>query len=229
MDTPIIRKRKLTMRIKTLKLAIISLMIASIWSCSLHDIGSGKTATGTISINTGVKDASFLTEMEKEIILELNTARTSPKEYTDFLKTLSEKPQWSKGLDEAIRYIEKKEPLPPFKASKGLSLAAHTLVRDHGPEGLTGHISRDGKSFHDRMNIYGHPEGKIGEYLGYGYTEGAALVARMAIDEGSSGREQETYIFNNNFLVAGVACGPHKSYRVMCVIDFANSYKENTQ
>jgi len=79
------------------------------------------------------------------------------------------------------------------------------------------------------MNIYGHPEGKIGEYLGYGYTEGAALVARMAIDEGSSGREQETYIFNNNFLVAGVACGPHKSYRVMCVIDFANSYKENTQ
>lgn len=211
---------------KLLKMVIIFIVIVSIWSCSLRDIRSERTAPGNMPVNTGVNDISFLTEMEKEIILELNAARTSPREYTDFLKTLSERPQWNKGLDEAIRFIEKKEPLPPLKASKGLSLSAHALVRDHGPEGLTGHMTKDGKSIHDRMIIYGQPEGRTGEYLGYGYTEGAALVAKMVIDEGSSGKEQEAYVFNNNFLVVGVACGPHKSYRIMCVIDFADSYKE---
>jgi len=211
---------------KLLKLVNIFIVIVSIWSCSLHDIRSEKIAPKNMPVNTGVKGVSFLTETEKEIILELNAARTSPKEYADFLKTLSERPQWNQGLDEAIHFVEKKEPLPPLKVSKGLSLAAHALVRDHGPDGLTGHISKDGKSIHDRMIIYGQPEGKTGEYLGYGYTEGAALVTKMVIDEGSSGKEQEAYVFNNNFLVVGVACGPHKSYRVMCVIDFAGSYKE---
>ncbi len=33
-----------------------------------------------IPLNTGVKDASFLTNMEKEIIVELNAIRTNPKQ-----------------------------------------------------------------------------------------------------------------------------------------------------
>jgi hypothetical protein len=56
--------------------------------------------------------------------------------------------------------------------------------------------------------------------------EGAALVAKMAIDEGAAGKEGEKYIFERDFLVVGVACGPHKSYRTMCVVDFAGSYRE---
>lgn len=214
------------MIIKGLKIILIFIAIVGIWSCAFHDVKSEKTAATNIPANTGVKDVSFLTDMEKEIIMELNAARTSPKEYADFLKTLHGKPQWSKGLDETILFVEKKEPLPPLKVSKGLSRAAHALVRDRGPEGLTGHIGKDGKSMYERMNSYGQWEGKAGEYLGYGYKEGAALVARMAIDEGSAGKDGQAYIFDKDFFVVGVACGPHKSYRIMCVIDFAHSYKE---
>ena len=78
------------------------------------------------------------------------------------------------------------------------------------------------------MNNYGHLEGRAGEYLGYGYSEGAALVARLAIDEASGDKkDNEGYLFDRVFLVVGVACGPHKANRVMCAIDFAHSYKEN--
>lgn len=209
------------------KLILIFIMIAiGIWSCTLHGSKSEKNSVHNIPVNTGVKDASFLTDMEKEIIMELNAARTSPKQYSDFLKTLRGKPQWSQGLDEAVLFFEKKEPLQLLKASKGLSLSAHALVRDRGPEGLTGHIGKDGKSMDDRMNSYGQWEGKAGEYLGYGYTEGAALVARMAIDEGSAVKDNQQYIFDRDFHVVGVSCGPHKSYRIMCVIEFAATYKE---
>jgi hypothetical protein len=206
-----------------LKLILIFIMVAEIWSCTLH---STKSEKFDVPLNTGVSNVSFLTDMEKEIIMELNTTRTDPKQYADFLKSLRGRSQWNQGLDEAILFVEKKEPLPPLRVSKGLCHAARNLLNDRGPEGLTGHIGKNGKSIFERMNTYGQWNGKAGEYLGYGYTEGAALVVRMVIDEGSTDKEQESYVFNNNFLVVGVACGPHKSYRVMCVIDFASAYKE---
>jgi hypothetical protein len=198
-------------------------MVAEIWSCTLP---STKSEKFDVPLNTGVSNVSFLTDMEKEIIMELNTARTVPKQCADFLKSLRGRSQWNQGLDEAILFVEKKEPLPLLRISKGLCHAARNLLNDRGPEGLTGHIGKNGKSIFERMNTYGQWNGKAGEYLGYGYTEGAALVVRMVIDEGSTDKEQESYVFNNNFLVVGVACGPHKSYRVMCVIDFASAYKE---
>jgi hypothetical protein len=203
-------------------------MIAGIWACTLHGMRGEKTAAIDIPLNTGVTNTSFLTDMEKEIITELNTVRADPQKYSQFLKSLSGRSEWKQGLDEAILFIEKTEPLPPLKTSKGLSLAARNLVNDRGPEGLTGHTRKDGKSMFDRMNSYGRWEGKAGEYLGYGYTEAEAVVARMAIDEGAAGKERKEYLFDKDFLVVGVACGPHKSYRVMCAIDFATSYNERS-
>lgn len=209
------------------KLILIFIMIVvGIWSCTLHSAKSEKTTTNDIPLNTGVNNVYFLTNMEKEIVMELNVVRTGPKRYADFLKSLKGRPQWNQGLDETILFVEKKEPLPPFRISKGLSLAARNLLNDRGPEGLTGHVGKDGKSIFERMNTYGQWDGKAGEYLGYGYTEAEALVARMAIDEGSAVKDSQQYIFDRDFLVVGVACGPHKSYRIMCVIDFAGTYKE---
>ena len=210
-----------------LKLILFFIMIVmGIWSCSLHSAKSEKTATNDIPLNTGVNNVYFLTNMEKEIVMELNVVRADPKRYADFLKSLRGKSQWNQGLDETILFVEKKEPLPPFRISKGLSLAARNLLNDRGPEGLTGHVGKDGKSIFERMNTYGQWDGKAGEYLGYGYTDAEALVARMAIDEGSSVKDSKQYIFDRGFHIVGVACGPHKSYRIMCVIDFAGTYKE---
>ncbi|HNS77731.1 MAG TPA: hypothetical protein PKM17_03700 [Syntrophorhabdus sp.] len=214
------------MTVQYFKVFLILIVAAGIWACSVPLVVTVDIPDSRIPLNTGVRDASFLTNMEKEVIVELNAIRTNPRQYAEFLKSLRGSPQWSEGLEETILFVEKKEPLPAFRTSKGLSLAARNLVNDRGPEGLTGHTDKDGKSTLERMSCCGQPGGKFGEYLGYGYLEGAALVAKMAIDEGAAGKEGEKYIFERDFLVVGVACGPHKSYRTMCVVDFAGSYRE---
>jgi len=214
------------MTVQYFKVFLILIVAAGIWACSVPLVVTVDIPDSRIPLNTGVRDASFLTNMEKEVIVELNAIRTNPRQYAEFLKSLRGSPQWSEGLEETILFVEKKEPLPAFRTSKGLSLAARNLVNDRGPEGLTGHRDKDGKSTLERMSCCGQPGGKFGEYLGYGYLEGAALVAKMAIDEGAAGKEGEKYIFERDFLVVGVACGPHKSYRTMCVVDFAGSYRE---
>lgn len=211
---------------RKLKLYLILIVIMGTWACALPVMRTTEIADSLIPLNTGVRDPSFLTNMEKEIVVELNAIRTDPGKYADFLKSLMGSPQWSEGLQETIRFVEKKEPLPPLRASKGLSLAARNLVDDLGPEGLTGHAGKDGKSMLERMNCCGQVEGKFGEYLGYGYLEGAALVTTMVMDESAARKEGKEYLFDKDFLVVGVACGPHKAYRNMCAINFARSYKE---
>jgi len=214
------------MKTTCFKFSLLLIVITGLWACTLTSIRDGKPGGRDIPLNSGVRDASFLDDMEREIILELNAARTSPREYADFLRGLRGRAEWRQGLEDAILFVEREAPFPPLKASKGLSLAARELVRDRGPEGLTGHTGKDGRSMFDRMNNYGMWEDKAGEYLGYGYREAAALVARMAIEEASAGAEPKAYMFNRDFLVVGVACGPHKSYRVMCAVDFARVYRE---
>jgi hypothetical protein len=211
---------------KEFKLILILIFIMETCACTLHGMKIEKTTVSNVPLNTGVRDSSFLTDMEKEIIVELNTARTDPKRYADYLKGLRGRSQWTQGLEEAILLIDKKEPLPPLKASKGLSLAARDLVKDRGPKGLTGHTGRDDKSMFDRMNGYGQWEEKAGEFLSYGYRDAEAVVARIAIDESATGKDGKEYIFDKDFLVVGVACGPHETYRIMCAIDFARAYKE---
>lgn len=214
------------MSCKTLKRILIISMIMLVWACSLPVVRTGHIPDSRIPLNTGVRDASFLTDMEKEVIVELNTVRTNPRKYAEFLKSLKGSPQWSEGLEETILFVEKKEPMPSFRVSKGLSIAARDLVNDRGAEGLTGHTGKDGRTMFERMSSYGTLEGGFGEYLGYGYLEGAALVAKMVIDEGASNKEGQKYIFEKDFLVVGIACGSHKLYRTMCVVGFAHSYKE---
>lgn len=209
-----------------LKYIFISIITFGMWACALPVMRTKDIPDSRIPLNTGVSNASFLTDMEKEVIVELNSIRANPKKYAEFLKSMRSSPQWSDGLQETIRFVEKKEPLPQLRVSRGLSLAARNLVDDLGPEGLTGHRGKDGKSMLERMNCCGQVGGKFGEYLGYGYIEGAALVAQMAIDEGSADKDVERFIFDKDFLVVGVACGPHRYYRTMCVVDFATSYKE---
>ena len=131
------------MSCKTLKHILIISVIMLVWACSLPIVRTEYIPDSHIPLNIGVKDASFLTNMEKEIVVELNAIRTNPKQYVQFLKSLRGSPQWSEGLEETILFVEKKEPMPVFRVSKGLSLAARDLVNDRGPEGLTGHTGKD--------------------------------------------------------------------------------------
>lgn len=52
------------------------------------------------------------------------------------------------------------------------------------------------------------------------------MVVLLLVDDGDPSRGHRDNLFEPRFHQAGIACGPHKSYRSACVIDFATELIE---
>jgi uncharacterized protein YkwD len=68
--------------------------------------------------------------------------------------------------------------------------------------------------------------GSIGENISYGPDDGLEVVLQLIIDDGVPDRGHRANIFSPDFRLAGVACGPHPTFRTVCVIDFAGGTRE---
>jgi uncharacterized protein YkwD len=190
----------------------------------------------------GFKKAYFLNKLEKEVLEEVNRARTKPRAYSKHLKQFRRFFQGKficlpgeirivteegiSAVNEAIDYLESKSPVRPLKISKGLSLSAKQLVRDQGPRGITGHYSSDGTSLKDRIKNYGKWDVILGENIGYGEKTARRIIMQFIIDDGVKNRAHRTNMFNPKFKVVGIGYGTHKRYRQMCVLTFAGAFKE---
>lgn len=222
---------------KTFFTVLITLIILSLWN---NSFGEGKKHT--LELNPGVEDLSFLSQLEKEVIVELNIARTEPAKYAEFVNEFKKKfesdyqyfsdgafvvtSEGIDGVDEAVQFLKKIDPISPLMVSKGLSSAAKVQVLYQGPEGLTGHSGKGGTSPMDRMNRYGKWKYVSGENINYGNKTAREIVMQLIIDDGVKDRGHRMNIFNEDFHVVGVGCGPHAEYEWMCVMDFAGGYQE---
>ena len=215
-------------------LIIIFFVVALLLSCGVSK-KTVRTAPEGVPLNEGVSRLS-LSDMEKDVINRLNDLRAHPKEWADYLKG-TKKGLFGIGLSsgndeetaEAVLYLESRKPVPPLKLSRGLTLAAADLLKDHGPKGLTGHRASDGTVPADRMARYGYCEGKTGENLIYGYKDEDRLMKGILTEGGSRGWEQRNNVLSKDFNLVGIACGSHNVYGTMCVIDFAEKYEEMTK
>jgi uncharacterized protein YkwD len=187
-------------------------------------------------------NAGFLSPLEQAVVSEINQARTAPKGYASLLeqyekyydkkllKLPGETPILTKegagAVLEAIRYLRSVKPAFPLDPSKGMSSGARDHVKDQRSSGATQHKGRDGSQASERVNRYGTWEKSIGENIFYGSDKARNIVMGLIIDDGVSGRGHRKTIFNPDFRVIGVACGPHPTYRALCVITFAGGYKE---
>ncbi|AFY81662.1 Cysteine-rich secretory protein family [Oscillatoria acuminata PCC 6304] len=184
----------------------------------------------------------YLSQLEAQIIREMNQARTNPGDYADKLETLKtyyngrffqppgETPirtqEGIRAVDEAIRALRAMDSKPALRPSRGMSQAAADLVQDQGPRGGTGHTGSDRSTPFDRMNRYGRWRGGAAENISYGPDTAEQVVMQLIIDDGVSSRGHRENIFNGEFRWTGVACGPHQTYRQMCAIVYANGYDE---
>jgi hypothetical protein len=215
-----------------LLIVTVALLTAGLASCALPRKDVRPRSANTLSFNGG--GGSFaLSGMESEIVKQVNDLRMHPREWADYLAGLKPGPvDWimrrdnPEAMGEAINFLKSMKPRPPLVVSKGLSLAAAALVKDHGPKGLTGHRGSDGKDAFYRMNSYGIWDEKAGENLYYGYSEPDKLVMALLTEGGSLGLEQRRNAFSDDFHFIGIACGPHNVYGTMCVMDFARKYNE---
>lgn len=192
-------------------------------------------------LNTA-RDASYLSELEKQVILELNKVRSNPKqfaeEYLEELRTAfdgrlftypGQSPVKSQEgispLNECIRELKKTSPLSVLKPSEGLTLAANDLVADQRKHGGIGHIARNGSTPQKRIEKYGDWDICSAEDITYGSFEARQIVIFLLIDDGVPERSHRKNILNPCFRFAGVSYGNHPAYQSMCVMDYAGKYR----
>ncbi|MES2766593.1 MAG: CAP domain-containing protein [Bacteroidota bacterium] len=176
------------------------------------------------------------------IIDELNLARTNPRAYASILK---QRRQYYKGkvysapgqraigtteglkaLDEAIRYLESVSPMQALSYSDGLSKAAMDHVNDIGPKGMMSHVGSNGTRVNKRIERYGQWNDLCGENIMYGSYTARDIIISLIVDDGVADRGHRRAIYTPDYAVVGTAFGYHSEYGIVCVQNFAASFRE---
>jgi uncharacterized protein YkwD len=183
--------------------------------------------------------------LELGIVAEMNRARANPSAYSQSLREWRRKfrgnnarlapgffLQTKEGVaavDEAIRVVENTGSAPKLRLSVGLSQAARDHVLDQGQHGAIGHHGTNRSTPFERINRYGRWQKAAGENISYGASTATAVVRDLVVDDGIPDRGHRTNVFRPDYRMAGVACGYHKTYQVMCVISYAANYREKSR
>ncbi len=192
-------------------------------------------------LNTA-KNAVYLNQLERDVILELNKVRSNPRQYAeDYLEELRtafngklfkypgqimlKTMEGIRPLEECINVLKKASPCGILKPSKGLTRAAAELMDDQQKNGGTGHITRKGANSQQRIEKYGTWDICSAENITYGSYDARQIVIFLLIDDGVPSRGHRQNILNPCFRFAGVANGSHPNYETIGVIDFAGDYK----
>lgn len=197
------------------------------------------------ALNTAA-NVSYLTPLEKEIVLEINKLRSNPAEYAiKYIAPLAknyqrkmlyypgDKPlQTNEGvsaLNECVRELKKQSSLPILYPNAGLTNAAKDHVKDQSKSGRTGHRGGDNSNLKVRLERYGKWEKRIAENIAYGGFTAQQIVIYLLIDDGIRDRGHRLTFLHPDLKMVGVATGFHPVYKSMCVIDFAGSFTENNR
>jgi uncharacterized protein YkwD len=192
-------------------------------------------------IDDTIAHAEYLTEIERQVIMEINLVRTDPSEYARkylapmrsyYHNKLLQYPgevaistvEGRRALDECIKELQAYKSLLPLSPKKGLVLAARDHAEDLERTGKTGHTGSDGSTMRDRLNRYGRWQIAIGENIAYGHEDAGRIVTALLIDDGVPSRRHRRNLLNDTYKFVGVAVRQHRVYRYMCVIDFAGAY-----
>jgi uncharacterized protein YkwD len=190
------------------------------------------------------RGASYLSAVEKDVILEMNKVRSNPKKYAElYIKTRlqyynntiyqdpNELPlntvEGAHAAQECYEYLSKAPKAQLLRSSIGLYRAAKDHVQDQSKTGAVGHEGSDGSSPFDRIKRYGKNYTMAGENIAYQPSTAREIVVGLLIDDGIASRGHRDNIMHKNYNKVGVATGPHEEYGVMCVIEYAKDFQEN--
>lgn len=166
-------------------------------------------------------------DLDRDVLSEINYVRANP---ADYARELRHAPGWvfeqeeAGAVEEAIAFLERQRPLQPLKSDERLDAAARQHARAQGQRGDVGHGPAGSLGL--RLRTAGVFAGLSAENISYGYDDARAIVRQLIIDSRVAGRGHRRNIFTAGYTAAGVACGDHRQWGSMCVIDFAGALME---
>jgi uncharacterized protein YkwD len=183
------------------------------------------------NLNRG-KSVGYLSAFEKEVLFELNKARTDPVGYVEMyirpmraemdgkLNTRSrvETKEGVAAIDECIEIMGKIIKMGPLDPDKDLARAAERHTSAQSKTKLIGHTSPNGETLQDRLKKF--PLTKAGECISYGEPTARDVVTSLLIDDGVASRGHRKNILDPVFKIVGISAGGHLVYQNMCTIDF---------
>jgi hypothetical protein len=165
--------------------------------------------------------------LDEAVFNELNFARTHPQAYAGVLdeeyRRQGGRIQDPQAYGEAVDFLARQKPLAPLAPNAALADAASSFVSVQGAEGGFGHVASDGASLGERLRRHGTYAMLMAEDISYGYVTAREVVTQLIVDPGVPDRGHRANIFDPALRQAGIACGPHRTYRAMCVVDFASA------
>jgi uncharacterized protein YkwD len=177
-----------------------------------------------------------------QVAEETNLLRRDPQSYVGNLEALLprfdgkllERPgrpflrteEGAPAVQEAIAALRAARPVEELQWSPGLTRAAGDHVRDQGPVGGTEHQGTDGSDPARRVERYGQWSGAVAENIAFGENPARDVVLQLLIDDGVPNRGHRDALLDPSWAVTGVACGRHRDYGQICVMDYAAGYVE---
>jgi uncharacterized protein YkwD len=183
------------------------------------------------------------TALEREVLAELNLLRKNPAAYARALekmrgqyvgnilrrgkgqapiKTVEGEP----ALLEAIAALRATRAMGPLEVNRALAAGARDHVTDQAPTGEIGHRGTDGSNSLHRISRYGRSDGMSAEVIDYGWDNARDIVIDLLIDDGIANRGHRINVLEPAYATAGVSCGGHKRFGVMCVVELAERFQE---
>ena len=183
-----------------------------------------------------------LSKMEQSVVEELNEARTNPKKYAGYLKEQSQAMQGkiikiknktdvrtiegAPAIEEAIGDLNTVADLGKFQVVEGLTSVARAQLTDLQQDSSIGHFGRDGSDLKTRLARFGAATGKCGENICHRGDTARDVVMIFLVDDGVKSRSHRKAVLSKNFKQIGVACGTGKKSESLCVVVFAESFKD---
>lgn len=195
------------------------------------------------ALDTG-REVAYMSQMEKDTILEYNKARYNPQKYSEevlkpYMVTLMENVPDDPEIEwvaEAINFVSDQDSQFPLHPSKGLTLAARfhaneLASRQDAPS--IGHKGLDGSTSRERMDRYGRCKGYMGsevigsgENIYYGPNVASHHVRSLIIDYKFDTRGHRKTIFRKEWHKIGVGIAESPFFGFINVQDFATDFVE---
>ena len=185
-----------------------------------------------------------LSKMENAVFDELNQARKQPKIYVGYLEEqraamrgmIVRTPnkvdvrtiEGAAAIDEAVGDLNRVADLKDFTISEGLTGVARAQLTDLQGNSKLGHFGKDGSDLKTRLARFGSSKGKCGENICHRGLTAREVVAIFLVDDGVAAHPHRKAVLSRNFKQIGVACGAGKNAESLCVVVFADDFKEKS-